>query len=146
MKKSMLIFVPLFLLSLALQAQEWETNFEEAKNLATQEDQNIVLVFQGSDWCAPCIRLDKEVFNTTVFQNYAQNHFVLLKADFPRKKKNRLHADQQQQNNALAEKYNQQGLFPLVVLLDNEGKVLGQAGYEKMGPEAYIQLLTSFEK
>jgi thioredoxin-related protein len=146
MKKS--IVITLFFLStlLSVQAQEWQTNFETAKTLAAQESHNIVLVFQGSDWCAPCIKLDKEVFSTAAFQEYAKDHFVMLKADFPRKKKNRLDDDQRKQNNELAEKYNQQGVFPFVVILDKEGKVLGQTGYQKMEPAAYVDLLTSFEK
>jgi thioredoxin-related protein len=146
MKKSFVVALFFLFSILTIQAQEWQTNFETAKALAAKENHNIVLVFQGSDWCAPCIKLDKEVFSTEVFRQYAQDHFVMLKADFPRKKKNKLEDDQQKQNNELAEKYNQQGIFPFVVMLDKEGKVLGQTGYQKLEPKEYIGLLTSFEK
>ena len=138
------ITILLFLLSfLMLHAQEWQTNLEEAQNLAKDQNRNILLVFQGSDWCAPCIKLDREVWSTPVFQSYAKDHYILVQADFPRKKKNKLSEEQQKYNNTLAEKYNQQGIFPLVVLLDPSGKVLGTTGYEKKSPEAYIELLNA---
>lgn len=125
-------------------AQEWETNIDIAQTKATEQDAPIVLVFQGSDWCAPCIKLDKEIWSTETFKNYAKDHFVMLQADFPRRKKNALTETQQQHNNALAEKYNPNGIFPFVVVLDNTGKLLGETGYQKISPEAYISHINSF--
>lgn len=126
-------------------AQDWKTNFEEAKQLASKTNQNIVLVFQGSDWCAPCIKLDKEIWSTQEYQNLAKNHFVMLKADFPRKKANKLSEAQELQNKRLAETYNNQGYFPYVVVLNKNGKVLGSLGYEKISPTQYYNKLASFK-
>lgn len=126
-------------------AQEWNTNIETAKSTAAAKEQPIILVFQGSDWCAPCIKLDKEVWSTEEFKTYAKKHFVMLQADFPRKKKNKLAQDRQDHNNKLAEKYNKNGYFPFVVVINKDGKVLGQTGYKKMSPSGYIELLTSFK-
>ena len=109
--------------------QDWSTDFEEAKKMANSNNQNIVLVFQGSDWCAPCIKLEKEIWSTNEFQKLNEDHFVMLKADFPRGKKNQLSEKQQIQNKKLAELYNPNGYFPLVVVLDENGKVLGKLGY-----------------
>jgi len=140
------LIVLFLLLSLQVTAQDWKTNFEEAKKEASNKNENIVLVFQGSDWCAPCIKLDREVWSTEEFQNLAKNHFVMVKADFPRKKANKLSESLTQQNAKLAEKYNNQGYFPLVVVLNSEGTVLGKMGYEKTTPTAYFKKLTEFEK
>ncbi len=126
-------------------AQEWQTNFEDAKKEAAANNKNIILVFQGSDWCAPCIKLDKEIWSTKEFQELAKDHFVMLQADFPRKKANKLSESLRQQNNLLAEKYNNQGFFPLVVVLDYKGHVLGKMGYEKISPNEYFNKLVSFE-
>lgn len=146
MKKTFFIFsVLLFSISL-LSAQEWQTDFKTAEKLASEENRPIILVFQGSDWCAPCIKLDREIWSSDKFKNYAKDHFVMLQADFPRKKMNALPDEQQQKNNQLAEKYNKQGYFPFVVVLDKEGNVLGEAGYEKTTPTAYIDKLESFVK
>jgi thioredoxin-related protein len=146
MKNCYLICSILFFISFSSFAQNWSTNFEEAKQQASKNNENIILVFQGSDWCAPCMKLDKEIWSTAEFQNLAKNHFVMLKADFPRKKANKLSESSTQQNAKLAETYNNQGFFPLVVVLDSKGAVLGKTGYEKMSPTAYFNKLKAFEK
>ncbi|SFZ91807.1 Thioredoxin-like [Flaviramulus basaltis] len=126
-------------------SQTWHTDFEKAKEVASSKNENIVLVFQGSDWCAPCIKLDKEIWSTQEFQKLSKDHFVMLKADFPRRKANKLSESVSLQNAKLAETYNNQGYFPLVVVLDNKGKVLGKIGYEKSNPSTYFKKLTAFE-
>ena len=145
MKKMYFSSLFLIFLSLSTFAQDWTSNFEEAKKMATKSNHNIVLVFQGSDWCAPCIKLDREIWSSEEFKKLSKNHFVMLKADFPRKKANKLQEDQAIQNSKLAETYNNQGIFPLVVVLNKDGKVLGKMGYEKSNPSDYFKKLTSFE-
>lgn len=145
MKKSFYSILLLLLTSLPIAAQEWQTDFDTAKEIASKENRPIVLVFQGSDWCAPCIKLDKQVFSTETFQLYAKDHFVMLKADFPKKKKNALPQEQQLKNNALAEKYNQRGIFPLVVVLNQDGNILGETGYIKADASTYILHLESLK-
>ncbi|OAD91562.1 thiol-disulfide isomerase [Aequorivita soesokkakensis] len=145
MKNLIIAFVAI-VFSITLSAQEWQTDFEIAKQISSEKNRPIVLVFQGSDWCAPCIKLDREIWSSKEFKAYAKEHFVMLQADFPRKKANTLTDDQQEKNNLLAEKYNKQGYFPFVVVLDKDGKVLGEAGYEKTTPATYIEKLESFVK
>tara|TARA_R110002020_G_scaffold108281_2_gene251065 strand:+ start:52682 stop:53122 length:441 start_codon:yes stop_codon:yes gene_type:complete len=145
MMKKKFLFVLFFASVCIASAQEWQTDFTTAKQIAAKQDKPIILVFQGSDWCAPCIKLDKEVWSTPEFKSYAKDHFVMLQADFPRKKANALAPEQQEKNNQLAEKYNQNGYFPFVVILDENGKVLGETGYQKMQPNEYIKLLNSFK-
>ena len=144
MKKTIILSLLFFSSIFSMNAQNWLTDIEEAKTTATKENRNIILVFQGSDWCAPCMKLEKEIWNTDDFKSYAKEYFVLLKADFPRKRKNKPDLAQQEKNNRLAEKYNKQGFFPMVVVLDKDGKVLGRTGYEKMEVSEYIKLLSSF--
>lgn len=127
-------------------AQNWQTNFEEAKVLAQKENKNIVLVFSGSDWCAPCMKLEKNIWMSDVFKAEAEKNWVTYKADFPKKKANQLAPELTEQNKKLAEKYNKGGSFPLVVLLDYNGRVLGMTGFKNVAAEEYIQLLHSFVK
>jgi hypothetical protein len=70
----------------------------------------------------------------------------MLKADFPRRKANQLESEQIKRNTLLAEKYNPSGYFPFVVVLNSEGKVLGETGYKNVSPTEYIAQLTAFEK
>lgn len=136
--------IVLFVLTNTINAQGWLTDFETSKNMAVEKNEKIILVFQGSDWCAPCIKLNTEIWSSPEFVAYAKDHFVMLKADFPRKGKNKLSEAQQQENIKLMEKYNKTGYFPYVVVLDNKGKVLGNTGYKKVSPAAYIELLNAF--
>jgi len=105
-------------------APEWLTDFSTAKETATAEHKYILLNFSGSDWCAPCIKLKKEVFESESFSPLADEKLVLVRADFPRSKKNQLSKEQTQHNEALAEKYNPNGKFPYTLLLDANGNVL----------------------
>ncbi len=125
-------------------AQNWESNWNEATQKAKEENKPLVLVFQGSDWCGPCIKLEKKIWSSHEFVDYANENFVLYKADFPRKKANQLSKDMQVQNNALAEKYNVKGYFPMVVIFSPDLKVKGETGYKKLSPEEYIQHINSF--
>jgi thioredoxin-related protein len=124
-----------------LSAQEWRTDWDTAKVEAEQANKKIILVFSGSDWCIPCIKLEKEIWEDSSFIQYAQQHYVLFRADFPKRKKNKLPETIQQLNDRLASEYNPKGYFPLVVVLDPQGKIKGQLGYEKLTPEAYIALI-----
>ena len=117
----------------------WMTNFDEAKQEAEKSHKMILLTFSGSDWCIPCIRLHKEVFESTVFEKYADDHLVLVNADFPRLKKNRLSKEQTAKNEHLADEFNQKGNFPLTLLLDAHGKVLKQwEGFPKETVEQFV--------
>ncbi len=143
--KTIVSIICFFIVGLgAVTAQEWQTDFTKAKEIASKENRPIILVFQGSDWCAPCIKLDKKIWSTEAFQNYAKEHYVMLQADFPRKRGNKLSKEQTEANNALAAKYNQQGYFPFVVVLDSQGTVLGQTSYKDITPEEYIEELNAF--
>ena len=138
-----LLFLFLFIFSMNVKAQNWNFNYEKSLELASQESKNIILVFSGSDWCGPCIKLDNEIFQSVDFINYANKNWVLLKADFPKKKNNKLSKEQQNHNDMLAEKY--KATFPLIVVLDSKGNVLGKSGYKKYSPKEFIEHLVNFE-
>ena len=144
MKKEIIILLVVLLNLSTIYAQEWQTDFEKAKNTASTEDKPIILVFQGSDWCAPCIKLDRQVWSTDIFKEYASEHYIMLQADFPRKRENSLSETQAKANAKLAETYNKNGIFPFVVVLDANGNVLGKTGYKKTTPEQYIKELNAF--
>ncbi len=144
MKKSIVLL--LFFISFLSYSQNWMSNFDEAKQQATKENKNILLVFSGSDWCAPCIKLDNVVWKSDIFKSEAEKFWVIYKADFPKKKANQLSQEQTESNNKLAEKYNRNGSFPLVILLDKTGKVIGMTGFKNISADEYIELIHSLEK
>lgn len=144
MKKIMLLM--LLLVVTIGYSQEWKTDFTVAKNEASSQNKNILLVFSGSDWCGPCIKLDRDIWQSAEFKEFAKNNLVLERADFPKKKQNQLAPELKKINEELAEKYNKDGMFPLVVVLDKNGKVLGKTAYKNVSPQEYIAMLKSFLK
>ncbi|PVX47619.1 thioredoxin-like protein [Flavobacterium sp. 103] len=143
--KSIITFFLLITVSFGY-SQNWNTNFEDVKVKAEKENKNILLVFSGSDWCGPCIKLDKVVWQSPEFQAESDKNWVVYKADFPKKKANQLSPELTESNNKLAEKYNKNGSFPLVLLLDKKGKILGITGFKNVSAQDYIKLIHSFEK
>lgn len=127
-------------------SQEWENSYADAKSKVEESGGALLLVFAGSDWCAPCIKLDRLVFQSPEFGQYAKQNLVLYKADFPRKKANSPTPELAVANKILAEKFNPSGYFPLVVLLDTNEEVLGSFGYQKKPVEDYISHLNSLLK
>lgn len=124
----------------------WTGNFTEAQQQAQTRHQQILINFSGSDWCGPCIRLRKEILESAAFETYAKDHLVLVRADFPRQKKNQLPPEQVKLNEALAEKYNPEGKFPYTLLVDENGKVLRSwDGYPDESPEKFVQQITSIK-
>jgi len=117
----------------------WLTDFEQAKKESAKRNVPILADFSGSDWCGWCIRLDKEVFSTKAFKEYAKKSLVLFVADFPRGK------DQPKklaaQNSGLAATYAVQG-FPTVLLLDAKGRELARTGYRRGGVDSYVEHLS----
>lgn len=139
--------ISLIMFSVFFISTPWLTDFEQAKQQAKEKNQMILLSFSGSDWCAPCIKMKKEVFDSPQFQEFATGNLVLVKADFPRHKKNLLDAKQKEHNEKLAEEFNPNGKFPLTILLDASGKVVKQwDGYSDVTPDKFINELRSASK
>ena len=133
------LFLALLLWMQPMADPTWLTNMDTALQQAKSEHKFILLNFSGSDWCGPCIRMHKEVFSTEGFQQVAERKLVMVKADFPRMKKNQLPASQQKTNEALAERYNPNGTFPLTLLLDENGKVISAwEGFYSGGAAAFL--------
>ena len=119
---------------------DWHHNLTEAQIIAQKEHKYILLNFSGSDWCGPCIRMRKEIFESDVFKQMADTELVLVNADFPRNKKNQPTPEQQKINDATADKYNPQGKFPYTLLLNEKGAVLHSwEGLPDESPEAFIE-------
>lgn len=120
----------------------WVQDFEQAKATAAAEGKDLLMDFTGSDWCGWCIRLDKEVFDTEVFQAAIHEQFVLVKLDYPRDQS--LVTDEiRAQNEGLQEEYGIEG-FPTIFLADAQGRPFGRTGYQQGGPESYLEHLKEF--
>lgn len=125
----------------------WMGNFIEAQKQAKAAHKQILINFSGSDWCGPCIRLRKEILESESFEQYATTNLLLVRADFPRQKKNQLPKEQIKLNESLAEVYNKDGKFPFTVLVDENGKVLKSwDGFPDESPQAFVSEIAKLKR
>jgi thioredoxin-related protein len=101
-----------------------------------------LLVFEGSDWCANCLRLDRQVLSDQAFLTFADSAGVSVQhVDFPQRKAQA--PDIQARNRSLAERYQFDGTFPTVLLLDEAGEVLARWPYVRQSASECIAWLAS---
>lgn len=136
-------FFPLIFLLLSApifsQDEAWFVNSAQAKTYAIENNVPILLVFAGSDWCKPCMMLKADILKSVEFESYYPKKMAILYLDFPLQKKNKLSAEMKKQNEMLAEKYNKTGLFPNLVLIDTNGKIVGNLTYKHQSPSIFIE-------
>ena len=107
---------------------QWETDFEQAKQIAVEEDKSILVYFTGSDWCAPCKMLKKDFFGTSKFKERSKK-MVLLMVDIPRRA-GIITPEQKKKNLEMVRTFNTEGSFPTLVALNGKGEVLSKlSGY-----------------
>ncbi len=159
MMKRFLLMSFLFAMSTTLFAAEanWLTSFQKAKEVAAKENKPIFMLFTGSTWCPPCKTLGKNLFSQKEFIEYANEKLVLLEVDFPdhaaieewNKNKRfparvKMSGAQFMQNTELATQFKVEG-FPTILLLDKEGKVIGNSDYSEFAqaktPANYLKVL-----
>jgi protein disulfide-isomerase len=141
MKKSSLC-VLIFVLGISLYAKgkQWLCDLDEAMEISEKTGKTILVDFSGSDWCGYCIKLDKEVFSTKLFKDFAKENLILVLIDFPRK--SFMIEERRAYNDSLAKKYEVSG-FPTVLLMDSKEKVIFRTGYQRGGAQKYIDMLKS---
>ncbi|MGY6648473.1 thioredoxin family protein [Wenyingzhuangia sp. IMCC45574] len=125
---------------------KWSQNFEKTLKKAKKNKKPIILYFSGSDWCAPCKKLDADFFHSTQFLEVSKK-FNLVLVDIPRRV-DIISEKQMERNKELLKKYNKRKSFPLVVFMNSRGKVKEQiAGYSYLRDTSkyfeYIQKLTN---
>lgn len=117
----------------------WSTDWEGAKAKSKAENKPILIYLTGSDWCTWCIKMDKEILSQKEFVAFASENFILMEADFPRKKE--LPAALKAQNAGLKKEYLNGG-YPTMYVLDGEGKKISEdLGELKVGPAEFVAKL-----
>ena len=119
----------------------WLTDPEEATKMAVDQDKDLLLLFTGSDWCPPCIKLETEIFSKPEFLEEAKRQFVFLVFDFPREKQ--LPDELAAQNKKWAQRFGVER-YPTVIVLDKKQRPFGITGYRDGGVEEYLGQLGEF--
>ena len=113
--------------------------FNLAQTKAAETNKKVLLVFSGSDWCIPCIRLEDKVWKSDEFQAFAKEKLYMYRADFPKRKESTSRI--KEENEQLASQYNSKGYFPWVVVFSSKGEVLGVFAYEDKAVAEYIKTI-----
>lgn len=127
------------LVSHAADALTWSTDYKAALAQAKAGNRNVMLFFTGSDWCSWCKKLNKEILSTPEFSKYAAEKLVLVELDFPRSKAQP--AAVKAQNAKLQDQFKIEG-YPTVIVLNGDGKKVGELGYQEGGPQPFIDALS----
>lgn len=132
--KHLIVIFSLFFSSLLFSQEEehsslnWLTDLSKAKVEATSSKKPILVLFTGSDWCAPCKMLKEDFFDSDEFKTKSKQ-FVLLMIDIPRRT-DIITEEQRKKNFEVVRKYNKEGSYPNLVALDDNLKVIGElSGY-----------------
>ncbi len=136
----LLFFVPLVL---AGQSEtpldhfaDWHTDYNKAIADSKENKKNLLVYFTGSDWCAPCKMLKKDLFSKEEFKDISKS-YSLLYIDIPRNK-DLLTAEQMTHNREVLAKLNKKGVFPLFKVVNPKEKELDEySGYSMNGEVAY---------
>lgn len=118
-------------------------SLEEAQDIARSAGKHILMVFAGSDWCKPCKVFKQTVLDEGAFREGGKDDYVVVYLDFPSKKRNRLPAEQRAYNDAVAERYNPQGVFPRIYLLDANGETVREMKFAGQTAEAFVSELAA---
>jgi len=118
--KYLILLVSFFTLS-AFQAVP-DHKVEDLGKNAQAAHKNIAVYFSGSDWCVNCYGFKKKYLEQESIKTILENDFIYYNADFPQRKK--LDKATVSVNEALAEKLNPEGVFPLLVIADAQLNIL----------------------
>ncbi len=109
---------------------------------AKQENKIVYLLFTGSDWCPPCMSLEKIIFQSPQWQSLTQTSVLTYTCDFPIRKQ--IPKQTRQENNRLAKSFNVTS-YPTQIILNPAGKALDRRQGYSPGPiTPYISWVSSY--
>jgi thiol-disulfide isomerase/thioredoxin len=117
----------------------WFVHLDTAKSEAVRTKKPIFLLFTGSDWCAPCMQLEREVLSQKAFKSFAEDNLILVKMDFIRKGP-QPSIEMQVHRDTVATNYlGERQSVPTVFLLKEDGSMIAKTTFRKGGADAYVR-------
>ena len=119
------------LLAIILLSFKFQVNHEKTPSFE-------LIVFEGSDWCINCIKLEEKILSDSVFINFLEKENIkIIKIDFPQRIKET--KEQKRINKSYAEKYEFTGVFPTVVISRTEPFSYKKLTYENSTISQFIE-------
>ncbi|TXN35503.1 thioredoxin fold domain-containing protein [Flagellimonas hymeniacidonis] len=101
-----------------------------------------LVFFEGSDWCVNCIRFDRNVLSDPYFKYFLEKQDIEIeRIDFPQRKKQ--DEATKTYNASIAEKFNFQGVFPTIILVENTTGEIIPLNYHDQGIDDFIAQIKS---
>lgn len=96
-----------------------------------------LIVFEGSDWCSRCIKLEEEILNDPLFLSKINEWKIELeRIDFPQRKK--IEKEKADYNKSIADKYHFDGTFPTILLSRTDAFFYEEISYPKTGTMGFL--------
>lgn len=124
---------------------DWLQDFEAALKKAAEEKKDVLVAFDGSDWCDWSVLLAGEVLLKREFRQKADKDFVLVFIDFPKKPEATARVQDAARNKKLAKHFEVEG-YPTFVLADAQGRPFGVEGYVPGGVDAFTGRLSRWRQ
>lgn len=122
-------------------AEFWQKDYDAALKQAANENKYVLVNISGLEWCHWCKILESEVFSQPEFSGYARENLICVLLDFNRSGQ-ASDPTFAAQHELLLERYQVPG-FPTVLILNPQGQVIHRTGYQRGGPQAYIEMIRS---
>ena len=119
-------------------------DYDAALARATKENKTVLAIFSGSDWCPPCMALERNYLSKSEFTRAVTNDLVLLFVDRPRDK-SYMTEKAKELNPRLFEKYAIRGV-PTLMFLDAKGRQIGLAQRSDASPDEWGRSLVKRAK
>lgn len=100
-----------------------------------------LVVFEGSDWCMNCRRLEKNILSVSKTVNFLEKKKIeILRVDFPQRKK--MSNKQERKNESLAEQFEFSGKYPELVLAKKDGSNYRKIVYDNLSVLEFMTIIT----
>lgn len=118
-----------FILCLALSVQlcaNFQTDYSKALELASQQQEPLLLFFNGSDWSGLGMKMKNEILTSAEFNDAIEEKMVCVEIDFPRY--HDLPEPVAKLNQTLLKRFSV-SQFPSLILIDSEQREIARLGY-----------------
>ena len=119
-------------------------DYDAALAKAAKEKKTVLAIFSGSDWCPPCMALERNYLSKAEFTNAVSNDLVLLFVDNPRDK-SYMTEKVRELTPRLFSKYKIRGV-PTLMFLDAKGEQIAVARRGNTDPATWGRSLVEAAK
>jgi thiol-disulfide isomerase/thioredoxin len=103
-------------------------------------DEAVLYIFEGSDWCTHCARLEKNILTNEAFlKEIGALNIKLERIDFPQR--TQLPPETRKYNDEIAEKFGFDGTFPTLILVRMDSEKTRRIIYHNESVETMLQMI-----